>query len=376
MEKEQFVKYLKEYINLLSLYLNKKEDSAFPIDNNKLTFFYKLSKGHSLNALLFKALEGVKVKVDEQTLFKLEEPYLLNIRKVASFNKERLELYSYLNDNDIDYLPLKGIIIKDYYPDECIREFADNDILFDEKKDKLVKAFFVNKGYEVESFKKSNHDVYTKNPFYNFEMHRSLFGESCDIKKVVTYFKDYLNKAPIKENKEHYLTKEDFYIYFTAHSYKHFHNSGCGIRTLVDYYLYLKNNELDFDYINKELEKIDLLEFSNQIKELSIKVFDNEPLNEKEEEMLLYIASSGTYGTLEHSVAKGIKEKGKFGYFMSRVFPPYSFYKSTYPWAYKTVILIPVAWLCRFFRIIFKNPKRAKSELKAIKEHKEDKESS
>ena len=93
---------------------------------------------------------------------------------------------------------------------------------------------------------------------------------------------------------------------------------------------------------------------------------------EKEEEMLLYIASSGTYGTIEHSVAKGIKEKGKFGYFISRVFPPYRFYKSAYPWAYKTVILIPIAWLCRFFRIIFKNPKRAKSELKTIKNYKEE----
>ncbi len=376
MEKEQFVKNLKEYIRLLSLYLNKKEDPDFPIDNNKLGFFYKLSKGHSLNALLFKAIEGVKVKVSEKDLFKLEEPYLLNVRKVASFNKERKELYQYLNDNDIDYLPLKGIILKDYYPDNSVREFADNDILFDENKDKLVKDFFIKRDYEIEVFRRTNHDVYLKKPFFNFEMHRSLFGETGDNKKVVVYFKDHLNKAPIKENKEHYLSNEDFYIYFTAHSYKHYHVSGCGIRTLVDYYLFLKNNELDFDYINKELEKIDLVDFSNEIKNLAIKVFDNEPLTETEEEMFLYIASSGTYGTIEHSVAKGIKEKGKFGYFISRVFPPYSFYKNAYPWAYKTVILIPIAWLCRFFRIIFKNPKRAKSELKAIKEHKEDKEPS
>ena len=376
MEKELFKQYIDKYIKLLSLYLNKKEDSSFEIDKSLVSFFYKISKAHSLSALLYKAIVDVKASIDKEYLVKLEEPYLLNVRKVASFNKERKELYQYLNDNDIDYLPLKGIILKDYYPDNSIREFADNDILFDENKDKLVKDFFIKRDYEIEVFRKTNHDVYLKKPFFNFEMHRSLFGETGDNKKVVAYFKDHLNKAPIKENKEHYLSNEDFYIYFTAHSYKHYHVSGCGIRTLIDYYLFLKNNELDFDYINKELEKIDLLDFSNEIKDLSIKLFDNEPLNEKEEEMLLYIASSGTYGTVEHSVAKGIKEKGKFGYFMSRIFPPYSFYKNAYPWAYKTVILIPIAWLCRFFRIIFKNPKRAKSELKAIKEHKEDKEPS
>ena len=60
----------------------------------------------------------------------------------------------------------------------------------------------------------------------------------------------------------------------------------------------------------------------------------------------------------------------------SNVSITYSFYKLAYPWAYKTVILIPIAWLCRFFRIVFKSSKRAKSELKAIKDHKEDKEPS
>ena len=176
--------------------------------------------------------------------------------------------------------------------------------------------------------------------------------------KEQEYFKDYLNNSPKKDEYEHYLTNENFYIYFLAHSYKHYHVSGCGIRTLIDIYLYLKNNDLDFDYINKELIKLDLLDFSNDIKSLSFKLFDNQELNEKEKDMLLFIASSGTYGTLEHSVDKGVKEKGKFGYMMKRIFPPYSFYKSAYPWAYYSFILIPIAWLCRFFRILFKNPKK------------------
>ena len=374
MEKEVFKSYLHEYINLLSLYLNKKEASDLTIDNKHLSFYIHLSKHHSLMSFLFKAIKDTKVNVDEASIKKLEEYYLLNVRKVASFNKERKELYTYLNDNDIYYLPLKGIVLKDYYPDEAAREFADNDILFEENKDKLVKEFFTNRDYEVEIFRRSNHDVYLKKPFFNFEMHRALFGETGDNEKQIEYFKDYLNKAHIKDNHEKELNNEDFYIYFTAHTYKHFHVSGCGIRTLIDYYLYLNKHELDFVYIDKELEKLDLLDFSNQIKSLSTKLFNNEPLNEDEEEMLLYISSSGTYGTLEHSVAKGVKEKGKFRYFMSRIFPPYRFYKSAYPWAYYSVILIPIAWLCRFFRILFKNPKRASNEIKAIKNYKEDEE--
>ena len=372
MEKELFKNNVLSFIKLLSIYLNKTEASDLVIDKDLLSFYVKLAKHHSSKAILYAALTSTKAQVSEEYLKKLEEYYLLTLRKAVLFDKERNELYEYLNNNQIDYLPLKGIILKDYYLDPYTREFADNDILFDEKKDKLVKDFFVKKDYTVELFKKSNHDVYIKEPFYNFEMHRALFGETGDNKKNIVYFKDYLSKAPIKENYEHQLNKEDFYIYFTAHTYKHFHVSGCGIRTLIDYYLYLKNNELDFDYINKELEQLDLVDFSNNIKSLSIKIFNDESLDDKELDMLLYIASSGTYGTLEHSVAKGVKEKGKFRYFMSRVFPPYRFYKSAYPWAYYCPILIPIAWLCRFFRILFKNPKKATNELKTIKNYKEE----
>ena len=374
MEKEVFNNRIVKFIKLFSLYLNKKKATDFVIDNNELSFFIKMANRHSLTALLFKALQDTNSKVEEGVLKKLEEHYFLVLRKAILFDKERKELYDYLNANQIDYLPLKGIILKDYYFDPYTREFADNDILFDGSKDKLVKDFFTNKDYIVELFRKSNHDVYIKKPFYNFEMHRALFGETGDNKKNIVYFKDYLSKAHIKENYEHELSKEDFYIYFTAHTYKHFHVSGCGIRTLIDYYLFLKNNsDLDYTYINQELEKLDLLDFSNQIKTLAIKLFDDEPIDEKETEMLLYIASSGTYGTVDHYVAKGVKAKGKFGFLMSRVFPPYSFYKSAYPWAYKCPILIPAAWLWRFFRILFKSPGRAMGEIKLISKCKEDK---
>ena len=374
MEKEVFNNRIVKFIKLFSLYLNKKKATDFVIDSNELSFFIKMANRHSLTALLFKALQDTNSKVEEGVLKKLEEHYFLVLRKAILFDKERKELYDYLNTNQIDYLPLKGIILKDYYFDPYTREFADNDILFDGSKDKLVKDFFTNKDYIVELFRKSNHDVYVKKPFYNFEMHRALFGETGDNKKNIVYFKDYLSKAHIKENYEHELSKEDFYIYFTAHTYKHFHVSGCGIRTLIDYYFFLKNNsDLDFTYINQELEKLDLLDFSNQIKTLAIKLFDDEPIDEKETELLLYIASSGTYGTVDHYVAKGVKAKGKFGYFMSRVFPPYRFYKGAYPWAYYCPILIPIAWLCRFFRILFKSPGRAMGEIKLISKCKEDK---
>lgn len=373
MNKELFAANTFKYLHLLSLYLNKKKANDLKIEDKDLSFFIDLSKYHSLTALLYKALKETEVDVNQEQLKKLEEKYFGNVRKSALFAKERKELFKYLNDNQIDYLPLKGIIIREYWLDPDTREFADNDILFLNEKTTKIKEFFVDKGYSVEYYKKSNHDVYLKKPFYNFEMHRALFGKDIHEELFVEYFKDTLKTAPIKEGYEHYLSKEDFYIYFTAHTYKHFQNSGCGLRTLVDYYCYLKNNNLDFIYVNEELNKIELLDFSNKIISLTNKIFNEQELTDEEKDMLLFISSSGTYGTLENSVSKGVKEKGKFKYLMSRVFPPLSFYRAAYPWAYKTKVLIPVAWFMRFFRILFKNPRKATKELKMISQSKETK---
>ena len=245
MEQIEFNNYVHQYIKLLSLYLNKKEDKDFIIDKPALSFFYKLSKYHSLRAVLYLALKTTKVSVDQEALNKLEQYHLNNVKKAVLFDKEREELFNYLNNNQINFLPLKGIIIKEYYLDPQSREFADNDILFDDAKSDLVKAFFVNKGYEVELYKRSNHDVYLKKPFYNFEMHRALFALAEDNEIFVNYYENYLDKALVKDGYEHYLKDEDFYIYFTAHTYKHFRNSGCGIRTLIDYYVYLKNKKFN-----------------------------------------------------------------------------------------------------------------------------------
>lgn len=377
MDKETYIKYLKDYLHLISLYLNKKEEPSFKIDESNFNIFLNLSKKHSLTALFYKVVKDTKVNIKEEYLKVLEQYYLSNVQKHVLFDKERKELFEYCNKNDIIHLPLKGILLKHYYPDPYTREFADNDIWFAKDKDELIKKFFVDRGYEVELYRKSNHDVYLKKPCLNFEMHRALFGETGDNEKVVKYFKHPNLRLVNPLAAEAYFPLDDFYVYFTAHSYKHFHIAGCGLRTLVDYYVFLKKNEedesLDFKYINKQLEKMDLVDFSNQISTLSIKVFDEKELSNEEMETLLFIASSGTYGTLENRVNKGVKEKGKVRYFFSRIFPPYRFYKSAYPWAYKVPILIPIAWLCRLFRILFKNPKRATSELKMISKSKEEK---
>jgi hypothetical protein len=78
--------------------------------------------------------------------------------------------------------------------------------------------------------------------------------------------------------------------------------------------------------------------------------------------------SSGAYGTMEHHVANNLKKQSKFGYIMHRLFPPLSYYKNCKPWAYYSIIGIPIAWFMRLVRALIHRGKNIKEEIRIVKE--------
>ena len=63
---------------------------------------------------------------------------------------------------DMLYLPLKGIIMKDYYPSVGMRQMSDNDILFDADAWERMEKHMISEGYKAEYVGKGNHDFYLK----------------------------------------------------------------------------------------------------------------------------------------------------------------------------------------------------------------------
>ena len=89
--------------------------------------------------MFYKVVKDTKVDIKEEYLKVLEPYYFANVQKHVLFAKERKELIDYLYLNGITYLQLKGLVLKDYYPDPYTREFADNDIYFEGNDEKISK---------------------------------------------------------------------------------------------------------------------------------------------------------------------------------------------------------------------------------------------
>ena len=196
------------------------------------------------------------------------------------------------------YLPLKGIILKEYYPAVGMRQMSDQDILFDETYAQDVKQYMVSRGYKVESYGENHHDVYEKNPVYNFELHRSLYTSSH--KQVwAAYYKNIKEKLLLQDRVSYgqQMADEDFYIFMVSHAYKHYDGQGTGIRTLLDFYVYLQaKTELDFSYIETECRKLEIEAFEKDSRVLCKKVFGENAVNtigslgDEERDMLSYLS--------------------------------------------------------------------------------------
>lgn len=347
---------------------------------------YQISQAHFVDALVGTVLRRAGVSLPGEW----EQSIAKSIRKVILFDAERARLCDFMEHQGIWYLPLKGILLKEYYPSIGMRQMSDNDILFDAKYAEEIREHMISSGYRVESFGQGNHDVYEKEPVYNFEMHRALYGAAND-NNWEAYYKDVKNRLVLNEGSSYayHMTVEDAYIYIICHAYKHYKGSGTGIRSLLDFYVYLLKNEkqMDFTYIGQECEKLGIAVFEQQSRVLCKKVFGQQietdyveglqnSLQEPEWEMLQYYLTSGVYGTSRRLVENRMKEYAaedghvsRVRYLVHRLFPGREVY-SFYPIVDRHRWLLPGLWVYRVVRMVFDRERREKirQEVKIVQQ--------
>ena len=371
MEKREFRKNAADMIYLTACAINNKKPKQERIDRLNLPKLFEVCQKHILTACVAYALESAGIKDNDFTQAKEKA-----IRKNILLDIERRTILRKLEAEKIWYMPLKGSLLHEWYPKLGMRQMADNDILVDSKKMAEVHDIFLDSGYICEHFGQGNHDVYFKKPVLNFEMHSGLFSPT-HIGNLYSYFNDVKSKLISDDdcNYGYHFSDEDFYLFIMAHEYKHFKCGGTGVRSLVDTYVYLRkfSDSLDWNYINEELEKLGIADFERDNRELAMKLLSMQQLTDEDKKLLDYYIMSGTYGSVENYVKNGIELHGggsKLKYYWYRFFPPISFVRASVPWAKKSKLLIPAAYIYRFFRGATSSRKAVTKEFKQLRKEK------
>ncbi len=335
---------------------------------------YQLSKNHSLEAVVYMGAEPFFEETEScgELCEKWRDDKEAAVYKTLLLDIERKNILDFLEKSGIWYMPLKGIILKELYPKPGMRQMSDNDILYDARYQKELCKYMTARGYKG-VVGKSHHDTYTKEPLYNYEMHRVLFGRFGN-EKLHSYFSDESRMKPMEGTKfGRKFSDEDFYIYVTAHEYKHYIRGGTGLRALLDEYVYVKSKKLDFRYIEGEMQKLGMADYEKMKRAAAEKLFEtHQPLTPEEENMIFYMTSSGTYGTVGNQVANQMRERNETGlkYCLRRAFPTVEFMCASYPFLGKHKYLIPLGYPFRLVHRFINNQKKVTAELRAARKNK------
>ena len=287
---------------------------------------------------------------------------------------QEYEIGALLDDMErdgIDCLPMKGWVMRNYYPDPLMRSMSDFDVLIRDMDSCKMQAWMEVRGYRPEHTEQEVHDTYRKPPYMNIELHRRLMEETRLKRQNTAWRENWLaslwQKAYLLEGKKHLyrLSDEDFLVHHLLHFYKHFTGSGVGVRPLADLYLFLrqKRQTLDRAYLEKQLEALHIRAFSAQISRLAWVCFEGRELDDSAWLVLDYLTHAGIYGdraTLEtsrlfESAGKTVRQS-KWKNFFNRCFMPLALMKNTYPRLRRAPWLLPVYWGIRMGRIVFMEP--------------------
>ena len=155
------------------------DKSQYSLTDEELAKLYKLAKSHDLAHLVGDALIKNNLIGDSEVKAKFQKQMMLAVYRYEKINHELGRLRKVLNEAKIPFIPLKGSVLRRYYPEPWMRTSCDIDILIHESDLERAVAMLVDKLAYKREFKGS-HDISLFSDYgVHLELHYSLIEENC-----------------------------------------------------------------------------------------------------------------------------------------------------------------------------------------------------
>ena len=328
--------------------------SDVSISDEFLFELYRIAKAHDVVHIAGSALinNGLLDGSVAENLYRENVYYTAFRYENLQFVLEKVS--KVLENAKIPYIPLKGAVIKNLYPQPWMRTGCDIDILVHEEDvDNAAKIITESLGYKHAG--KGKHDIQilsTENIYV--ELHFSLLEEDASPAMAKVLNKVWDHAKPAGGGYRYELDDAMFYFYHIAHMATHFMNDGFGIKYIPDLWLMEQNKNYDTSEIKSLLKKGNLMNFAEIVRKLSRVWFSDEEHNRVTKLMEEFILIGGSFGSKETKMlSEQQKSGGRIKYILSRVFVPYDYLKNQYPIIKKYKFLTPICEICRLFSLAF-----------------------
>lgn len=330
-----------------------KEKIKTNITPESLEKVFALAKSHDLAHLAGDALGRMGLLQQDEIGQKFRGAALGAVRRYMGIKMAFSQVCSALEEANIPYIPLKGAVMRAYYPQPWMRTSCDVDVLI--KEDNLISAIraLEEKGFENQG--RSFYDVSLFSPQgVHVELHFNLITDCVSEQQSAVLSRVWEAVEPVGDSKFHFAMPDElFYFYHIAHMAKHFKEGGCGMRPVLDVWVLNHAMAWDMEKRNKLLEKGELLIFASHMERLAEAWLGTMRVDRLLEDVSAFILHNGAYGTYQAKAVLQQRKKRGLQYVLHRVFLPYQYMKYHYPILQRHKWLLPFCEIVRWVRLLF-----------------------
>jgi len=335
---------------------------------NTLSALYSLSKFHDLAHLVGDSLDKNAALDDSEICNEFRNERNLAIYRYEQINYAFEEILGIFEQEKILNIPLKGAVLRPYYPQTWMRTSCDIDILVKADEIKTVVRTLTQKyGYKYVIHTQHDYSLYSPAGVH-IELHFILIFHE---KSGDEFTKKVWARAVCTEGYKYRLKMPNdlFYAYHIAHMAQHIlEGGGCGVKPFLDLKIIKTSMGVDLTSAQEELDALKLRTFAQKAERLAEFWFGERELSADLKEFEEFILCGGVYGTLENKIGVGAtRKKGKFRYLLKRVFLPYRSLCLLYPSLKKCPILFPFYQVRRWFRLLKKDGVKISDAIKEVK---------
>lgn len=312
---------------------------------------YRLAKKQDLAQLVSQFIYKNKIEADPMLTAAFQKTEIMAVYRCEQLNYALREISGSFDDAGISYIPLKGSVIRPYYPDQRMRTSCDIDILIHEEDLDRAVDVLVGKGYRCGD--RNYHDIslYAPNGIH-LELHFNILESMEQLDKVLCRAWQYTVSV---EGSSHSFRDDFFVFHMYAHMAYHFVSGGCGIRPLMD--LWIMEHKMGLSYTCAEalLKEAGIYTFAAEMHRIADLCFSQNRLDDLSELVLRYIYSGGLYGSRRNKIAmEKRKTPNTIKYMLKKICLPVENMVVLFPILKKAPVLLPFFWVIRCIRGVFK----------------------
>jgi len=328
------------------------EKLALP-DEFDIDAVYDTVHKHHMQPLIYAGAVNCGISPEKTVMQRLFQDYFRSLQLSERQMQALNGIFAAFDENEIDYLPLKGCLMKAQYPKPELRMMADADVLI--RPGQYAKIVPIMESLGFKAGKDVQRHIEWNSDALFLELHKCQFTKKD--RERFDYFGDGWVHAKVERGTRYKMDEINTFAYQFAHFATHFASAGIGCRHVVELWVYLRSHpHMDMMRLESIVKKLNLWKFYLNIQKMLSVWFEGAETDEKTEFFTQFIFSNGSWGTMRNAVlSAGVKDmgksdaaiKGRLMYVWHYIFPPVRHLKKRYPILNRAMFLIPVMWFVR-----------------------------